>query len=146
LIERNALVRISNKMFDDGNHGPFQEDENPYNDAQVFLHGSCDLFAIALHQKYGYAGLHLKTDQNEDAHYFCSIENEGKTLYIDVRGVTDNQHTIIDEFLAGVKSYSVIPYTFPHEDSLSAEEQYGLAFAKQILSDNPDIYDVACHE
>ena len=67
-------------------------------DAGVFLHGNCGIFAMALHERFGYSIEHVVApaddddDDEEDSvpgtqlvHIYCL---DGDTLY-DVRGGTD---------------------------------------------------------
>lgn len=69
------------------------EGVNPYEDASahIFLMGSCNLFALALNEKFGYALCQI--DKGTSHHYFCITEcvdnnSEKKYPLIDVRGMT----------------------------------------------------------
>nr|WP_297765795.1 hypothetical protein [uncultured Butyrivibrio sp.] len=65
---------------------------SPYN----FLHGCCDVFAIILHQRYGY-----KLEYVEClglVHAYCVAEHNGKEYYIDVRGICSCYDAFIEEF------------------------------------------------
>lgn len=55
-------------------------------DASYFLQGCCDLFAVALHRRFGYPVFVVRNDGG--FHEFCETIFEGKTVYVDVRGMT----------------------------------------------------------
>ena len=76
-------------------------------DAGVFLHGNCGIFAMALHERFGYSIEHVVApaddddDDEEDSvpgtqlvHIYCL---DGDTLY-DVRGGTDDEDFFFEEF------------------------------------------------
>ncbi len=72
-------------------------------DAQAFLHGNCDIFALALHEAYGYpVEIAANPDWDEDcispldalAHAYC---RDG-TDYIDVRGRTSDREAFFLPF------------------------------------------------
>jgi hypothetical protein len=65
-----------------------------------YLHGYCDVFAYRLHEKYGYD---IQLDYEDEQctrliHAYCVIEVDGRTLYIDCRGICDDFDTFIEEF------------------------------------------------
>lgn len=68
----DSLHDISNKKYEETNPDDFEDGYNPYENASVFLHGSCQLFALALQRKYGYSAWNLQVEGNTHAHYFCS--------------------------------------------------------------------------
>ena len=69
--------------------------------AAWYLHGVCGIFALALHDIFGYA-IVVAAEENIDGsplesglvHVYC----QDGDYYIDVRGVTDNWDAFIDEF------------------------------------------------
>ena len=76
-------------------------------DAGVFLHGVCGIFALALSDVFRY-DIELAYEQpdpdeektedplscfNRLVHIYCTKQVEGKTYYIDVRGVTESWET-----------------------------------------------------
>ena len=128
-----GLVDIKNTEFEEHIPESYDGDDNPYEDAEIFLHGSCDLFALALHQIKGYAGIVLCNSEGDDVHYFCKKHNKGILYFIDVRGITCDIEEIVSEFVVG--EYSLKEYEFPEDNSLTDEEQYGLKFAKRIIEE-----------
>ncbi|MFW5962424.1 MAG: hypothetical protein ACOCQR_02300 [bacterium] len=68
-----------------------------------FLHGFCDDFAIVLAEKFNYR-LILWIDYDWDidkdvlVHAFNVCTVDGKTYYIDVRGITDDLDEIMSDF------------------------------------------------
>ncbi len=62
----------------------------------TFLHGCCDIFAMVLHEKYGY-----KLEYAEWlglVHAYCVAEHNGETFYIDVRGISTDYEEFMKEF------------------------------------------------
>ncbi len=133
----DELRGIINKRYEEIN-----DPESPYEDASIFLHGSCNLFAFTLQRKYGYNGINLQLPKNSNAHYFCKSKYNGKTFYIDVRGITTNLNEIISEFIHKNENYKIIPYDFAEEKVLKKEDVYGIKFAEQIIEDNLEFYDI----
>lgn len=69
--------------------------------ADIFLHGVCGIFALALHKKFGYDVVVLAEENIEGLdwydrliHVFC---RKG-SAFIDVRGVTADEEAFLDEF------------------------------------------------
>ena len=135
------LQTIKNPKYETSNPDDFEDGINPYIDADVFLHGSCQLFAFALHNKYEYTGLNLQTESNEYAHFFCKANFMGKDVYIDVRGITENLNDVISQFIYREK-YEIVEYDFKNEKVLSKEEAHGLEFAEHIINIHPDFYNI----
>ena len=138
-IGKEKLQMLKNRNYDEDSID-FNGDWNPYEDADIFLSGSCQLFALELHNRYGYQGLNLQTPANKNCHFFCTTTVGGKTVYIDVRGITDN----IEKLIAGyaVNGYKIVEYNFEDEKNLSAADMHGVAFAKQIIDDNEGYYNI----
>lgn len=62
--------------------------------AYSFLHGFCDTFAKALHDKYNY-DIQIITDKDNNLiHAYCVKDN----FYIDIRGIIDDFEIFIQEF------------------------------------------------
>lgn len=49
-----GLHTIENPKYETSDPDDFEGEENLYENAEIFLKGSCQLFALALHEKYGY--------------------------------------------------------------------------------------------
>lgn len=76
------------------------DDEYKNIDMYKYLHGYCDVFAYRLREKYGYD---INLDCEDECceyliHAYCSTEINGKTYWIDCRGITDNYKEFIEEF------------------------------------------------
>ena len=71
--------------------------ECPYEDAYIFLHGICNIFALCFHDKYGYEICELNNGKGT-CHYFCIDYYKGVKRYIDVRGITTSYEELINEF------------------------------------------------
>ena len=78
-------------------------------DGQTFLHGECGIFALALHDTYGYdLGWLLDDDEENESdnpwhhlvHVFCitNVDGEDDPVYIDVRGCQTNESRFEDPF------------------------------------------------
>lgn len=79
-------------------------------DISVFLHGACGVFALALHEKFGYPIEALLDGTGEPlwdslVHIYCPVEVHGRQGYADVRGITTNW----DEFQAEFSDLCDIP-------------------------------------
>lgn len=62
---------------------------------QIYLHGLCGVFAIALNRKFGYRMLELADEENGECfHVCCADGNE----FVDVRGRTENERTLLEPF------------------------------------------------
>lgn len=142
LLGYECLYDIGNKKYEEISPDDFEEEYNPYDNAWVFLHGSCQLFALALQRKYGYTALNLQVDESPHAHYFCKSSYEGKEVYIDVRGITADLNEVISKFVFK-KKYKIVPYDFAEERVLSKADKHGLEFAEQIINDYSYFYDVS---
>lgn len=136
-----GLHTIENPKYETSDPDDFEGEENLYENAEIFLKGSCQLFALALHEKYGYVCLNLQTESNSNAHYFCKANYMGKDVYIDVRGITVNLNDIISTFASG-KKYDIVDYDFRDEKVLSKADKHGLEFAEHIINIHPDFYNV----
>ena len=88
-------------------------------DASIFLHGVCGIFALALHETFGYGlwvvafepenwGDEDDTWANRLVHIYCQKDD----CYIDVRGITHDREAFFDEFadfLYGDDEYIDVP-------------------------------------
>lgn len=69
--------------------------------ADIFLHGVCGIFALALHNEFGYDILVAAEENTEGlpwderlVHAYCCKDD----AYIDVRGITEDEDSFLDEF------------------------------------------------
>ncbi len=121
------------------------EGENPYEyaSARVFLMGSCNLFALALNEKFGYALCQI--DKETSHHYFCLteyVDKNGEKLYplIDVRGMTT-------DFLKFRRTSCVPTATVEDVEKMViddglASDVIGIEYARRIIEKHPEFYDV----
>ena len=139
-----CLSKVPNPQFVDPEDDA-SEFHNVYEDASIFLQGSCHLFSLALHQEFGYDAFEIR--KGTSCHFFCQATYQGKSIYIDVRGAT----TGWEEFLSGVLGDFHDQAEITHQDieeiaklndpdDLYAED--GLAFAKYLIHEHPEYYDI----
>ena len=70
--------------------------------ALCFLHGVCGVFALALHDQFGYA-LEVAAEDNTDGlsweerlvHIYCRDDDDN---FVDVRGIISNQELFMEDF------------------------------------------------
>ena len=77
-----------------------------------FLHGYCNYFSLALHNKYGYEIMNLYNCDKTLIHSFCTY----KKNFIDIRGITSN----LNEFLIDFEDWVTIDdfYYKPSDNTL----------------------------
>ena len=63
-----CLSKISNPQFVDLEDDS-SEFHNVYEDASIFLQGSCQLFSLALHKAFGYDAFEIR--KGTSCHFFC---------------------------------------------------------------------------
>lgn len=108
-----------------------------------FLHGSCDIFAEVLHEKYGYTLEYAECLGL--LHAYCVKELDGHTYYIDVRGICSDY----DEFLEDFKEYFIekkfsiarldsIPERYIHSDNICRERSAAKAIIEYYNYYGPD--------
>lgn len=108
-------------------------EESPNTDASVFLFGNCNMFALALHDVFGYPI--FKWEGNPGCHYFCIVDNR----YMDIRGrlpiivTAIEQHLILPSEIQKAEEYE------PDNE----DEEEGYDFALRIIERN---YDDYCRE
>lgn len=107
--------------------------------ADVFRQGVCQLFAYALNEKFEYPVFKIAVDRS--FHIFCKSK-DGK-YYIDVRGITSDY----DKFISGVDvPYKPVdnsePYSFVQGDCTGAHYDIGLLFARAIIEDDEERYQL----
>lgn len=125
-------------------------------DASIFLHGVCGIFALALHETFGYelwvVAYEPEDWEDEDdawtnrlVHVYCQKDG----YYIDVRGITDDRNAFFDEFadfLYGDDEYIDIPATDLKDwisSSMSSEEYESFySAAKDLIQKNFAGYQV----
>lgn len=128
-----------------------QDDENYYCTAGDFLMGACHLFALVLHEKFGYTVYEIireKDLNNPDIdsliHAFCKFQCDGVDLYVDVRGITSEYDKFIDDLpLAKGESYSIRTRDIGKDiDNCSETEILATYFAAYIIDQHPEYYSL----
>ena len=134
-LEDNVSKSL-NRITNDGYSKIQCKDENAmdylYTDAWIFLHGSCHLFALALHKEFGYEVYEIRD------------------VYIDVRGVTtdfsecmsDFQNMFYNSFYYGV--YRIVARNLEEDMKLGDEgDMTGYLFAQSIIKKYRNFYDTS---
>lgn len=121
-----------------------------YTDAWIFLHGSCHLFALALHKEFGYEVYEIRDYDDYMRHVFCKATYRGQDVYIDVRGVTtdfsecmsDFQNMFYNSFYYGV--YRIVARNLEEDMKLGDEgDMTGYLFAQSIIKKYRNFYDTS---
>ena len=117
-----------------------KEVDNAYETADIFLQGSCDVFARLLHERYRYP-IYTITSAEGGYHIFCKWLG----MYIDVRGKTGD----VMQFISGlVGSYKEgVEITPASEDDVAPDTSNedltdGEAFAEYVFNLDPERYRV----
>lgn len=103
---RTGLWLVPSTDFSELEGMPIGMPGNPRETAMSFLHGTCSVFALALHERFGYAiewTLEEEYDQADDpgspwdylVHAYCI---DGDENLIDVRGLTCDAPGFFEEF------------------------------------------------
>lgn len=66
--------------------------------AAEFLHGHCSMFAYELSKTFGYQIEEIINFENDLIHAYCIDNFNGKTAYIDIRGITTDVEEFFEEF------------------------------------------------
>ena len=115
-----------------------------YETADVFLHGSCQLFSLALHKSFGYNAYKI-TWEGRHIHYFCMIDLGKHKIYIDVRGMATDFNEFVLTFCPGRlhSPYSIELQNIAEDEMLNDEgDVTGYAFANEIIERYPSIYSL----
>lgn len=104
-----------------------------------FLHGFCNVFAQILNEKYGYSVECIYNEAGRLVHCFCIDDSNGKLVFIDVRGKTDDYFEFVSEFEDEVTCYG-----YPVEntkrfdkvpDDLLTDGEHYKEFANNLIDD-----------
>ena len=147
-------IMFLNRITNDGYSKIQCKDENAmdylYTDAWIFLHGSCHLFALALHKEFGYEVYEIRDYDDYMRHVFCKATYRGQDVYIDVRGVTtdfsecmsDFQNMFYNSFYYGV--YRIVARNLEEDMKLGDEgDMTGYLFAQSIIKKYRNFYDTS---
>lgn len=116
-----------------------------YTNAEIFLHGSCNLFALALYEKFRYKVYEIKDNQDRMVHIFCRATYRGQIVYIDIRGVTTDFVECVSEFWNCLyNGYYIITHNMQEDKSLGDEgDKTGYRFAQSIIKKYCGYYDTS---
>ena len=130
LIKKLGIADVDDIVDEDG-------EAFPYDDADDFLQGACQLFAYALKEAFEYKV--YKIQSGTSFHIFCKSD-DGR-VYIDVRGKTVS----FKEFVQGLFSIKTEidnseEYKFIESDFNQPFYDVGLMFAEAIIQDDLERY------
>ena len=129
--------------------GYFQHPEKIYKqfpkETKNFLFGNCMLFAKALQQIFSYRTVQISNDEEEGTniiHVFCVANNKHNNfIYIDVRGITDNEDIFFAPFNEDLDEDSYIDdFNTALIDMNAPEHQITLQKAIQFSRSHPNYY------
>lgn len=136
----NSLLNIKYSDFFEA----IDDDEFPYERADVLLNGSCNHFAISLEEIFNYNVYVIQQVDKKGFHAFCQIYKDKQWYYVDARGIT----TSFDEFLNGVRIFvgnEFVIRSLTSEDILEwdkdtnySDEAY--AFSKAVIRKYSECY------
>ena len=134
-----CLEKVSNPQFVDP-EGDSSDFHNVYEDASIFLQGSCHL-----HQEFGYDAFEIR--KGDWCHFFCKGTYNGESIYIDVRGATSSWEEFLSSTLADFHDYDeLVPQNIEETAKLDDPEDHyqkeGFAFAKHLIHEHPEYYDI----
>ena len=106
--------------------------DSPYEDATIFLHGSCDIFAYALNLNFGYDICYAFDKYcNKNVHYYCEINYCEKKYYVDIRGIYKTEDALLYEFCGKEWIIKKVKYSQNLSDEFI---DIGFLFAVAILN------------
>lgn len=118
---------------------------NPYFDAQIFLRGSCDLFALALNKEFGFKAYAFAPPNHRCGliHCFCISTYLGRPAYVDVRGVTTDFEELICPFEELRRfDFQLVPFDFKETQKLEEDgAEIGFEFAQNIIKRYRSYYE-----
>ncbi len=139
-----SLMAVENERYSEIQCEDYDAADYLYTSARLFLQGSCNLFALALHEKFGYEVYEIRDCENRLIHVFCKSIYQGQEVYIDVRGATTNFEECFSEFRNRMSRGYVIGLRDIEEDKRLEDEgdETGYTFAQAIVAKYHGYYDV----
>lgn len=139
-MEENIVTQLL-KIKDSNPKEEFIRKGCCYN-AEMFLHGICHIFAYALHQKFGYEILELRSKSGTTVHWCCITNYNGREMYIDVRGITTDYDELLMEFQPNIgknpSKTKIIDLTNYNDEW----EEEKVKFANEIITKYYNYYSV----
>ena len=141
---KNSLNTVKNKHYSEIHCVDEFAMDYLYTDAGVFLHGSCQLFALALYEEFGYEIYEIRNIDDIMVHVFCKSTYRGQDVYIDIRGVTTSCVDCFSEFSGDLRrGYYITKRNIEEDRGLDDEgEETGYSFAQAIVREYHTYYDV----
>ena len=124
----------------------YNRNQNPTS-GSIMLHGMCDIFAETLRKEFGYELKELHDEDGYLVHAFATTKKDGKTYYIDARGVT----TIYDELTSAFDDFfetkqarnTLLPYNKENPNVYCKEDiEIGQNVANFLIKNYRSYYDV----
>ena len=114
----------------------------PFEFADIFLQGVCQLFAYALNEQFGYPVYIIEElPEPKKVHVFCKSNDKEK--YIDIRGITSIFNTLMKEkILFGCSSDTSKEYLFVEDDFSGDYYSIALDFARSIIEADKSRYQL----
>lgn len=143
-ISDEYLLDMWEIMFSD--EYSFINGDNPSD----FIEGWCLTFATVLSNRFGYDIEYLYNRSDKLVHAYCKTVKDGKTYFIDVRGVTEDYNELVRPFLPYIEvdwdgTYPM-PNTTDHElgeKFVIQEETYDYLNSVEMIDEFEDIYDLS---
>lgn len=118
--------------------------------AVLFLHGFCDIFALALQKTFSYK-LFQVSENGQAVHTFAIAQYNSKSVYIDARGITSRYEDMtcaFDAFFASEENkHIILPFKEDKEEPFP--EKTSAEFfdaALRFIEKYKDYYDIAAIE
>lgn len=131
-----------------GHLSHIDDDEEHLTSGGCLLRGSCQAFALKIEEILGYKAFIVEERDGNGHHVFCSANLNGKTAYIDARGVT----TSFDEFFEVASEFVKKPYRIRRvnkaditgwsEASCDNSHEEHLALAEAVIRANIECYRI----
>ena len=136
--EGNVTGRETTTVYDDAT-------DYLYTNSELFLHGSCNLLALALHDEFGYEVYEIRDNEDRMFHVFCKATYHGQDGYIDVRGITTDFAECLSDFSNRMyRGYYITRRDLGEDRALDGEGDItGYRFAKDIVEKYRSYYDVS---
>lgn len=140
---KNGYYLELDELLEDDNNANFGFLENISHSSKMnaynYLHGYCDDFAMALSEAFGYE---IETVHNGDGkliHAYCVDNTCGKTVYIDIRGITSDLKLFYEEFENELTYYSGGIIVYDEEGYEVDAKIYRYSSAIEYLEEGPGL-------